>query len=112
MASTTTIDIDLLYQQLDHSLARIQEKDKELTTRLKDIHYDLKAALYTSNGIEKLHSDGLAIPEDGIASLKEAKKYVRTVRDEMKDLFDLLFVDDWPDDPERGDSGKAETVHQ
>ncbi|CAD6588036.1 MAG: hypothetical protein ASARMPRED_003388 [Alectoria sarmentosa] len=108
MASTITINIDLLYQQLDHSLDQIQEKDKELTTRLKDIHYDLKAALVTSNGIEKWHREGLEISEEGLASLKEAKEYLRTVRDEMRDLFELLFVDDWPNEPERGVCGKVE----
>lgn len=62
-----------------------------------------------------MHGQRLQISQHRIATFKEAKRKVQKVRDEMKDLFEMLFVDDWPRDSdmgaiEEGDSEEAELV--
>lgn len=74
--------------------------------------------------IEGVHRHGVEDTEERLATLKETKKQVRTIRDGIKDLFELLLVDEWPKDLEldenedgngddNGDeNGEADLVHQ
>ena len=46
--------------------------------------------------IEGYHEKGLQLSEARTDMFKATKKEIREVRDEMKDLFDELFVEGWP----------------
>ena len=40
-----------------------------------------------------MHRSGVQDREERMAALKQTKMQMRSVRDKMKDLFELLFVD-------------------
>ena len=46
--------------------------------------------------IESYHEKGVQLSEARTDMFKATKKEMRRVRDEMKDLFDELFGEDWP----------------
>ena len=60
-----------------------------------------RAALETCEKIKSHHERGLQLSEERIDTFKAIKKEIRKVRDEMKDLFDVLFVDGWTSEPEK-----------
>ena len=46
--------------------------------------------------IEGYHEKGLQLSEARTNMFKATKKELRKIREEMKDLFDELFVGGWP----------------
>lgn len=59
-----------------------------------------------------MHEQGLEHREDRIAEFKKMKNSVQKVREEMRDLFALLFEGDWTEISDEGKESAKKVVHQ